>query len=394
MRRRRSKNRDEPNSASLAYTSLARFVLGLVLICGLGEVAAGFAMDKIRSNPANQPPVLSDEDIARLYDSTDRTSITLYRRVMKEGADLPQAVYTPFVEYGLPSVTGTYFHVSPQGFRRGAADQSLSAPGQKVFVFGGSTTFGMGVPDQQTIPAFLQQVLDGAGKTAQVFNFGAPSWFSTQERIGLERFLTAGIKPDVAVFIDGLGDFQSCDVPDRSAWSDRLALTTALDAQVPFWTELAQRSNLLAFGNWLIGGDTPAEAPDRAMACSSDADVGRVIARLDTNRRIISALAERLGIKAVFVQQPVPTYHYDNAKRPVPVRSDMLGHHLNSAKGYPRMAEMRAAGTLMDRDLLWLAELEPAEANAYVDTVHYSPAFNRLIAEAIGRHILDNSLLP
>jgi hypothetical protein len=29
-----------------------------------------------------------------------------------------------------------------------------------------------------------------------------------------------------------------------------------------------------------------------------------------------------------------------------------------------------------------------------VDTVHYSPRFNRTLAEAIGRHILDNALLP
>lgn len=390
MRRRRSKNRDEPSSVGLLFTKAAKLFLGCVLVLALMEWGAGFTVGKIRENRAVATPSYTDEDIVRLY-GTDNPG--LYRQMLAEGARLGEAVYSPWVEYRQPPQTGRFFTITADNYRGNGRRQDLSAPGAKVFVFGGSTTFGAAVADGETIPAYLEEVLVQAGKTAQVFNFGATSWFSTQERIELERLLTAGIRPDVVVFIDGLSDFQSCEVPDRSAWSDRLAQATLVAARLPLAAELAHRSNLLALSRWVLG-DEPAEAPGHGVLCSSDADVDKVIRRLDTNHRIIAAMADDLGFKAVFVQQPVPTFHYDNAKRPVPVNTEMLGHHMNSAKGYPRMAEMRTAGRLLDQNTLWLAELEPAEGNAYVDTVHYSPRFNRILAETIGRHILDHSLLP
>ncbi len=388
-RRRRSSNTDEPGSFGLVFGSLAKLVLGGVLLAGLAEWGAGLAMSRLDASTAASQPALSDQDIRKLYD-TDAPQT--YRAVLSEEAQLGEAVYSPLVEYRLPPRAGKHFTISPEGWRGNGRVQNIDGPGAKVFVFGGSTTFGSGVPDGETIPAFLEDTLKAAGKDVQVFNMGVVSWFSTQERIALERLLTAGNRPNVVVFIDGLSDFQSCQVPDRSAWSDRIERATGAMQRLPLTTELANRSDMVALGHRLLGG-APAEAPDRAVACS-DADLDRVIRRLDTNRRIIAATADTLGFKAVFVQQPVPTYHYDNAKRAVPVKTELLAHHMNSAKGYPRMAEMRAAGQLMDHNTLWLAELEPGEGNAYVDTVHYSPRFNRTLAEAIGRHVIDNSLLP
>ncbi|MGE5476756.1 MAG: hypothetical protein ACM3Q1_08895 [Bacteroidales bacterium] len=390
MRRRRSRNNDETSSFGTAFTKLAHWLLVLAIVLGLAEWGSGLAMGKIRHNRAAATPSLSDQDIVRLYD-TDNPA--LYREVLAEIAHLGEAVYSPLVEYRLPAYSGRTLTVTAEGYRGNGTAQDLAAPGAKVFVFGGSTTFGTGVTDGETLPAQLGEVLKAAGKDVQVFNFGAPSYYSSQERIALERMLTNGVRPDVAVFVDGLSDFQTCQLPDRTAWSEQLEKATGVAARLPLTAELAQRSNLLAFSRWLIG-DEPAEAPNRAAGCGTDAEVDKVIRRLDANRRMIAGMAEKLGFKVLFVQQPVPTFHYDNSKRAVPVKTELLAHHQNSAKGYPRMAEMRAAGQLLADSTLWLAELEPAEGNAYVDTVHYSPRFNRALAEAIGRAIVDSSLLP
>jgi hypothetical protein len=391
MRRRRSKNNhDEPSSLGILLGKIAKLFFALCLLAAAVEALSGLAMDRIRGGRSAAIAPLTDAQIAALYD-TDRP--LAYREVLAENAALDEAVYEPLVEYRLPARSGKHFTIAPEGYRGNGDPQDLRAPGAKVFVFGGSTAFGTGVSGNETIAAHLQAVLRDAGKGVQVFNFGVPSWFSTQERIALERLLTAGIKPDVAVFVDGLSDFQSCQVPDRSAWSERLDKATRVAARLPFTAEIAARSDAVALVRWLMG-EAPAEAPDRGVACSSDAEVDQVIHRLDTNRRMIAATAQSLGFKAVFVQQPVPTFHYDNTRRPVPVRTDMLSHHMNSAKGYPRMMEMRAGGRLLDENVLWLAEAEPSDGNAYVDTVHYSPRFNRLLAEIVGRHILDGALLP
>lgn len=390
MRRRRSRNHDEPSSLGIFVAKIAKLFLVLCVLLVVVEILSGLAMNHIRHGRTAAVPTLTDQQLVLLYD-TDKPRVV--RDIQAEDAKLPEAIYEPLVEYSLPQFSGRYFSVTVDGYRGNGHPQSLNTPGAKVFVFGGSTTFGRGVAGDQTIPAYLETVLREQGKDVQVFNFGVPSWTSTQERIALGRLLTAGAKPDVVVFVDGLGDFQSCHMPDRTAWSERIAEALQMSRRMPFLAELVRRSDAVALGQWLVG-HPPAEAPDRGDACSSDADVDRVIQRLDTNRRLISGMATAMGFKAVFVQQPVPTYHYDNTKRPVPVDPDLLAHHMNSAKGYPRLMEMRAAGQLFDTNVLWLAETEPADGNAYVDTIHYSPTFNRTLAETIGQYILTNALLP
>ena len=193
--------------------------------------------------------------------------------------------------------------------------------------------------------------------------------------------------------MDGLNDFYYCAVPDQSAWYERLMQTTRARSRQPLWVELAARSNVVRLSR-ALGGDRSVLLGNWSNFCGSDADVDKVIERLETNRRILSAIAERIGFKVLFVTQPVPTWHYDNAKRPVPLNEETFGYHVNSGRGYARMAEMRSAGTLSEANHLWLAELEPTDKNAYVDTVHYSPAFNRVIADAIAARIGADHLLP
>ncbi len=68
---------------------------------------------------------------------------------------------------------------------------------------------------------------------------------------------------------------------------------------------------------------------------------------------------------------------------------------MNSARGYPKMAQQRAEGKLWEHGLLWLAELEPPEgSNAYIDTIHYAPRFNKAIGEAVAASILEGGLVP
>lgn len=192
MRRRRSRNRDEASSFGQVFAKLARLAVGIIVLLALAEWGAGFAMGKIRQNRGAATPSLSDQDIARLYD-TDNPA--LYRAVLAEGDQLDEAVYSPLVEYRLPQRAGRHFTIAADGYRGNGSLQDLGGPGAKVFVFGGSTTFGTGVPDGETLPAYLGEVLRAAGKEVEVFNFGAPSYYSSQERIALERLLTNGIRP-------------------------------------------------------------------------------------------------------------------------------------------------------------------------------------------------------
>ena len=76
-----------------------------------------------------------------------------------------------------------------------------------IFLFGGSTTFGYGVSDNQTIASYLQEYLTkNTDSNICVYNFGRGYYYLTQERILYEQLLTSGFVPDLAIFIDGLND--------------------------------------------------------------------------------------------------------------------------------------------------------------------------------------------
>lgn len=372
-----------------AFTFTAILLLNVVIALVVAEWGAGLALKQIRASSPVYMLSYSDAEISALY-NTDQPQ--RYRDVIGESWRMGDTVYSPFVEYRMVAYQGKAFTITEDGYRPNRlSEQDLKRPGPKVFVFGGSTTMGSGVRDDETIPAGIERALRTAGRgDVQVFNFGVVSYFSTQEMIALQRLLTAGVKPDVAVFVDGLNDFYYCTVPDQSSWYDRLVQLTRARSRMPLGLELANRSNVVQLAR-ALGGDKAVTIREWGSYCQGEADVRKVIHRLDTNRRMIDAMAERLGFQAVLVQQPVPTYAYDNAKRPVPVKDEMLGYHINAKTGYPLMAEMRNQGTLWTRNLLWLAELEPKN-NAYVDTVHYSPAFNDLIGAKVAEEILRRGL--
>ncbi len=367
------------------FTFTAIMLLNVVVLAALAEWGAKAALKMARDARPAYMPSYSEAEYSALYNTDDPKK---YLEISAEGWRMGDTVYSPFVEYRMVPYQGRHFTITEDGYRPNRlSGQDLRRPGRKVFVFGGSTTMGSGVADADTIPAGVERALRAAGLTdVQVFNFGVVSYFSTQERIALERLLTAGTVPDVAVFVDGLNDFYYCTIPDQSSWYERLVQLTSARSRQPLLLEIANRSSVVQLARFL-GGDRSVLVREWGSFCDSDEDVARVVRRLDTNRRILDGMAERLGFELILVQQPVPTYHYDNGKRPVKVTDEMLGYHVNAKRGYPLMARMRDEGTLWTRNLLWLAELEP-DVNAYVDMVHYSPAFNDLIGRAVADEIV------
>ena len=80
-------------------------------------------------------------------------------------------------------------------------------PPIRIFAFGGSTMWGEGAADDQTIASHLQTLLRRKTKhPIEVINFGQRGWISTQNLIRLTLELRAGNIPDVVVFYDGYND--------------------------------------------------------------------------------------------------------------------------------------------------------------------------------------------
>ena len=73
-------------------------------------------------------------------------------------------------------------------------------------MFGGSTAWGEGAPDDETIPSHLARLMNVWGVDTTVKNLGERGYVSTQEVVFLYRELQAGRRPDVVVFYDGIND--------------------------------------------------------------------------------------------------------------------------------------------------------------------------------------------
>ena len=88
--------------------------------------------------------------------------------------------YEPLTQTLLAPRVGKYVNVSEHEFRHGKHENAWP-PSDKtlaVFVFGGSTTFGWGVADWETVPAFLEEKLRNRFRSnIAVYNFGKSSFF-------------------------------------------------------------------------------------------------------------------------------------------------------------------------------------------------------------------------
>jgi hypothetical protein len=251
-----------------------------------------------------------------------------------------------------------------------------------VFVFGGSTTFGYGVADRDTIASYLQPLLRAPeGRPARVYNFGHSGYYSTQERILFTRLVVAGHVPDVAIFVDGLNDSGAVDdVPmtmPRLAAGYRLfensAFLTALNA-LPLATTARHVSRLL--------GIAPAElTPHSATACPDDPAVVRTtVDRYRRSMKAIAAVGAVNGFRTLFVWQPVPSYRFP----PGDAGKWWTGGAITFARHtYPVVKGMADAGEL-GRDFRWCADLAADGTEVfYVDRVHYAPVLAERVARCI-----------
>ena len=364
------------------------YVLFTTLFCILIELVSLAVLQIYSSSTSDDgrnPTRYTNEVLARLYPDWSPTDA---RAMLKEVWLERPPQYEPLVEYSEAPFSGKFVNVSPEGFRIGKTQKSFDDNStKKVFVFGGSTTFGSGVADKDTIASYLQEILDSnsASKQYAVFNFGVGYYYSTLERIRLEKFITAGTIPDIAIFIDGLNDFSFYHLPDKTSQSNYLAylfnsprISLALGGLAT--TRLAEKVTRRLFGVGL-----------REKASSED--ISKAAARLERNWKIISSLGTTFNFRPLLVLQPLAFAGDTPEQSLVPLDEEfdraVEQVRLDVRAGYRHILEQRAIGSIPDRNMLWLNDFT-IETNMFVDYVHYSPAFSKAIAEQIASRILQS----
>lgn len=369
------------------------------------------AEDRINENTrAVRERMLTPEQAVAWYDlgSVDEVK-PMWGEAYRAGAR-----FESYVHFRPNALKGSYYGVTEQGYRlvRNAGPWPPARENFNVFFFGGSTSFGVG-PYWATVASYLQEAMNAAGeirRSVKVYNFGRSGYMSSQEQVLFHRLLSAGYRPDMVVFLDGLNDFCFHD-GQPSGWrtlaaffndtNERYQRQVAGHGIVTKWENLVDFIRTLplmrvmhaaadrVFGEPIPQYRRPVEPAREAP--EPEATLRTVIARYVSNMLQVKAVAEAFGIVPVFVWQPIPTYNYD--LRYHVFNPDRLGCHVNSKVGYPMMRDSDAVRPL-GQSFVWAADIQKDLAEPlYVDAFHYTAPMSRRLAQLIHAAVRERGLI-
>ena len=323
-----------------------------------------------------------------VYDGYSEDSV---RRLLEETYNpLTYEAYTMFKE--IPK-NGKYVNISKAGFRH-VDRQAPFPPDEKdvnIFVFGGSTTFGYGVADTETVASFLQNRLRSKLASCNVFNFGRGYYYSTQERILLGKLITSGVDIDMAVFVDGANEKGQRDLPSLNHEMSRGFEVMCSDSIILAAKRLVNTSMIgrcIDSVRRLVIGEGKSEKFKKKRPKQQAMQDGKdMFERYIMSKRMIEATCAEFNIKCYFVWQPVNWLEYDQQYHPfsyVPPDYEWGQQYL-----YMYMKEYVETGAC--QNMLYLGDIQKdMKRPLYVDAVHYNSYFSKIIADRIAAVLLGD----
>ncbi len=115
----------------------------------------------------------------------------------------PKTSYQPFIEWRRNEHKSSCVNIEPQYKTRISYHQQIN---DSFWFLGGSTTWGTGASDEETIPSYFAKISNQG-----VWNLGETAFNSFQELIQLQILLVNGLTPSTVVFYDGINDGLYCN---------------------------------------------------------------------------------------------------------------------------------------------------------------------------------------
>jgi hypothetical protein len=120
--------------------------------------------------------------------------------------------WRPYCYWRVTPFAGRYVNVDANGLRQTWNHGTPRVTGanlrvHRVFMFGGSTMFGIDARDDYTIPSLFAKALQRAEiENVEVVNYGQLGYVSTQEVIDFLLARREDERPDLVIFYDGFND--------------------------------------------------------------------------------------------------------------------------------------------------------------------------------------------
>lgn len=290
--------------------------------------------------------------------------------------------FAPWVAMRERPTTSRFVNVDEYGIRsNGRPMRGLAELQDAIWFFGGSTTFGYGVADHESIPARIETIL---GRPA--VNFGAAAFFSAQENLRLVQVLRYGYRPSRVVFFDGINE--SCRVVDDERANPRFEdlLVTYRWEPMEILRPMAYVAGRLRDRLAVAMGRPRRVDPEDSLTCSGPdgpQSLAVVHARMLTERR---RLCQVYDLECTTFVQPFPGLHgrHDDYHNLPQTDRDWYRDKFALLEG-----NWRAANAVFVTDAL-----DRHPDHAFIDDAHYSQAANLRLAQVMAAHLRGPSLAP
>ncbi len=353
------------------YRETAVTVLSTLILTS-GFIFFSYAYYAIRGY--GNPPIYSSRFRPRAMHRMDTEQASRFFKEFDQMGEAETYIYQPWVGFSERIFHAPRLNVdeaTPLPTRRTIQTSSNHAGRPLiVWMFGGSTMFGWGVPDEETMASHLSAILsrDLPGRSVAVTNHGHSYFFSSQELALFETLLRRGDHCDVAVFLDGLNESGIYSHHDTPAFTDRMAVAMAREqarnpsARSYFWLspDFPPLRLVGAIGGRLIR--PPAPPADQSPTYDQ-------VNTYQFNLSAEAALGSMHGIKTLFFWQPVPG---ENGYAPA---RDLAARVRQSVKA---------------DNFYYIADIfkDMDSRDVYVDYHHYGDIGNERIAENIAGEVL------
>jgi len=207
--------------------------IGFGVLLVAADVAAGMFYSRATAMPA-------------LVDRAELTAFADSPWALDYWREFPSSstwAYEPYVGWLREDLASDYFNVV-EGSRDTWSSAQLDQDPLEIWLFGGSTMWGLGQRDDFTIPSEFAKQTDRAGLSVFVRNYGIDAHRLWQENLHLESRLLQGGRPDLVIFYDGANE------PTRYASVDSRAPTHSLVEAFETQLEATDSVPRVAFDAW------------------------------------------------------------------------------------------------------------------------------------------------
>ena len=305
--------------------------------------------------------------------------------------------YVPFRIWGTPEFHGKYVNNDKYQFgvvRRNIDNLSADCKNQPItdiWMFGGSTLYGSGVPDWATISSLLATELNKTPKRCvAITNFGTEAYNSNQELLLLLEQLKAGRRPDVVILYDGVNDsYTGVYQPGiATAHMQYTQISARVESKLVGKLEFLRHSYALQLARRLALFKQKQDP--KAMEAETKLKAMQTLDNYEANLRMVRALAGIYHFQVYAFWQPSLAY---GSKPIVPYEAELIRVDANSPDGSAlkpmrfayQEAERRAAA---NSDFVFLGNILDSEQKPlYLDEWHLGPKGNELIAHAIANKL-------